>query len=221
MQPSELGLWQNRIHFPKEAWDTLSTQVEQAYETTTVYPPRENLFAAFQATPPDRVRVVILGQDPYHEPGQAHGLSFSVLPGVKVPKSLVNIYKELESDLGLPAPNHGYLQHWAEEGVLLLNSILTVEAHQANSHKKLGWEAFTDAAIRATNTLPQPICFVLWGNHSIKKSQLIKTDAPRLVLTAPHPSPLAAYRGFFGSRPFSKINDFLVEQGEKPVDFQL
>lgn len=221
MNRSELGAWDSIISFPEEKWEKLSEAVESAYETSTVYPPRENLFAAFQATPPEKVRVVILGQDPYHEPGQAHGLSFSVQPGVKIPKSLVNIYKELEADLSIPAPQHGYLQHWAEEGVLLLNSILTVEAHKAGSHRKFGWEAFTDAAISATNRLPQPICFVLWGNYSIKKADLICTSAPRLVLTAPHPSPLSAYRGFFGSRPFSQINAFLEARGETPVDFHL
>lgn len=221
MNFSELGPWADLISFPEDKWEKLSQAVETAYQTSTVYPPRENLFAAFQATPPEKVRVVILGQDPYHEPGQAHGLSFSVQPGVKTPPSLVNIYKELEADLGISPVSHGYLQRWAEEGVLLLNSILTVEAHKAGSHRKFGWEAFTDAAISATNLLPQPICFVLWGNYSIKKAGLIQTSAPRLVLTAPHPSPLSAYRGFFGSCPFSKINAFLTEHGEKPVDFQL
>lgn len=221
MNRAELGAWDKIISFPEDKWEALSNAVESAYETTTVYPPRENLFAAFQATPPEGVRVVILGQDPYHEPGQAHGLSFSVKPGVKTPKSLVNIYKELEADLSISPPQHGCLQHWAEEGVLLLNSILTVEAHQAGSHRKFGWEAFTDAAISATNLLPQPIAFVLWGNYSIKKADLICTSAPRLVLTAPHPSPQSAYRGFFGSRPFSKINAFLEAHGERPVDFHL
>lgn len=221
MNFSELGPWADLISFPEDKWEKLSQAVETAYQTSTVYPPRENLFAAFQATPPEKVRVVILGQDPYHEPGQAHGLSFSVQPGVKTPPSLVNIYKELEADLGISPVSHGYLQHWAEEGVLLLNSILTVEAHKAGSHRKFGWEDFTDQAISATNLLPQPICFVLWGNYSIKKADLICTSAPRLVLTAPHPSPLSAYRGFFGSHPFSKINAFLTEHGETPVDFQL
>lgn len=221
MNISELGSWSNIISFPSERWEALSETVENAYATATVYPPRENLFAAFQATPPEKVRVVILGQDPYHEPGQAHGLSFSVQPGVKTPKSLVNIYREMEEDLAIPPASHGYLQHWAEEGVLLLNSILTVEAHAAGSHRKFGWEEFTDAAITATNNLPQPIAFLLWGNYSIKKADLIRTQAPRLILSSPHPSPLSAYRGFFGTRPFSKINAFLAEKGEAPVDWQL
>lgn len=221
MNRSELGAWASRISFPEGKWEHLSRKVENAYQTTAVYPPREALFAAFQTTPPERVRVVILGQDPYHEPGQAHGLSFSVQPGVPTPKSLVNIYKELESDLGIPPAGHGCLRSWAEKGVLLLNSILTVEAHRAGSHRKLGWEEFTDAAIEATNGLPQPIAFLLWGNYSIKKASLIHTDAPRLVLTAPHPSPLSAYRGFFGSAPFSKINGFLSQHGEAEIDWNL
>ena len=221
MNISELGSWVSQISFPEEKWEALSEKVENAYQTTTVYPPREDLFSAFLTTPPEKVRVVILGQDPYHEPGQAHGLSFSVRPGVPTPKSLVNIYKEMESDLGLTPPGHGYLRPWAEKGVLLLNSILTVEAHQAGSHRKFGWEKFTDAAISATNQLPQPIAFLLWGNYSIKKASLIKTDAPRLVLTSAHPSPLSAYRGFFGSAPFSKINAFLTENGEAPIDWRL
>ena len=221
MKISELGRWADYIDFPEEKWVALSDKVENAYQDHIVYPPRENLFAAFQATPPEKLRVVILGQDPYHEPGQAHGLSFSVRPGVPIPKSLVNIYKELDSDLGIPPAPHGCLNHWAEEGVLLLNSILTVEAHQAGSHRKFGWEAFTDAVIAATNRLPQPIAFVLWGNYSMKKAALIRTDAPRLVLTSAHPSPLSAYRGFFGSAPFSKINSFLAERGETGIRWGL
>lgn len=202
-------------------WAELSERVEQAYASGTVYPARENLFAAFHSTPPDQVRVVILGQDPYHEPNQAHGLSFSVEKGVKIPKSLGNIYKELESDLGITPPAHGCLRAWAEKGVLLLNSVLTVEAHKAGSHRSFGWERFTDDVIRATNSLPQPIVFVLWGAYAQKKAGLIRREHPRLILESPHPSPLSAYRGFFGSRPFSKINDFLTEQGETPIDFAL
>ena len=209
------------INFSKQQWDRISEQVENAYVTATVYPPRQQLFAALQAMPPEQVRVVILGQDPYHEPGQAHGLSFSVEPGTPIPKSLCNIYKELESDLEIPPAGSGCLRPWAENGVLLLNSILTVEAHKAGSHKKFGWEAFTDQVIAATNALPQPIAFVLWGNYAQKKTSLIHTDAPRLVLASAHPSPLSAYRGFFGSRPFSKINEFLEENGQQPVNWRL
>lgn len=221
MEWNELGPWGQLINFSKQQWDRISEQVENAYVTATVYPPRQQLFAALQATPPEQVRVVILGQDPYHEPGQAHGLSFSVEPGTPIPKSLCNIYKELESDLEIPPAGSGCLRPWAENGVLLLNSILTVEAHKAGSHKKFGWEAFTDQVIAATNALPQPIAFVLWGNYAQKKTSLIHTDAPRLVLTSAHPSPLSAYRGFFGSRPFSKINEFLEENGQQPVNWRL
>ena len=218
---AELGPWAQIIDFPREKWEALSDRVEAAYDSATVYPPRQELFAAFSATAPRDLRVVILGQDPYHEPGQAHGLSFSVAPGVAIPKSLVNIYKELGSDLDITPPDHGCLRSWAEHGVLLLNSILTVEAHQAGSHRKLGWEAFTDAVIRATNSLPQPVAFVLWGNYAIKKAKLIDAVGPRLVLTGVHPSPLSAYRGFFGSRPFSRINEFLRQHGESPLDWRL
>lgn len=221
MEWNELGPWGQLINFSKQQWDRISEQVENAYVTATVYPPRQQLFAALRATPPEQVRVVILGQDPYHEPGQAHGLSFSVEPGTPIPKSLCNIYKELESDLEVPPAGSGCLRPWAENGVLLLNSILTVEAHKAGSHKKFGWEAFTDQVIAATNALPQPIAFVLWGNYAQKKTSLIHTDAPRLVLASAHPSPLSAYRGFFGSRPFSKINEFLEENGQQPVNWRL
>lgn len=221
MERTELGGWETRIDFPDEKWAALSEKVETAYRETEVFPPRDRLFAALRATPPDRVRAVILGQDPYHEPGQAHGLSFSVPTGTKIPKSLVNIYKELESDLGLMAPSHGCLTAWAEHGVLLLNSILTVEAHKAASHRKLGWEEFTDQVIRATNPLPQPIAFLLWGGYAGKKAALIQGQGPRLILTSAHPSPLSAYRGFFGSRPFSKINAFLRENGAAEIDWKL
>ena len=221
MEWIELGAWGERIQFPRAQWQRLSEQIEAAYGAAEIYPPRDRLFAALRTTPPEQVRVVILGQDPYHEPGQAHGLSFSVEPGTAIPKSLVNIYKELQEDLGLPMPQSGCLEPWARRGVLLLNSILTVEAHKAGSHKKFGWEAFTDQVIRATNGLPQPIAFVLWGNFAIKKATMIQSEAPRLVLTSAHPSPLSAYRGFFGSRPFSKINEFLMEHGEAPMDWSL
>lgn len=221
MDRKELGLWERIIDFPEKKWNAISEKVEAAFEETTVYPPRQEIFTAFRTTPPEKARVVIIGQDPYHEPGQAHGLSFSVKPGVAIPKSLVNIYKELETDLGIPPASHGCLQKWAENGVLLLNSVLTVEAHKAGSHKKFGWEAFTDAAIAATNRLSQPMVFLLWGNYAIKKASLIRTEAPRLVLTSAHPSPLSAYRGFFGSAPFSKINEFLRDHGEKEIDWRV
>lgn len=218
---TELGPWAQYIQYPEKAFLALSERVERAYAEDVVYPPREKLFAALELTPPEKTKVVILGQDPYHEPGQAHGLSFSVEPGVAIPKSLVNIYKELQSDLGITPPEHGCLQRWAEQGVLLLNSVLTVEAHKAGSHRCLGWQEFTDSVISATNSLPQPIAFVLWGNYAMKKAGLIEGKHPRLVLTAPHPSPLSAYRGFFGSKPFSKINAFLLENNTAPIDWKL
>ena len=188
------------------------------YETETVYPPREQLFTAFALTPPERVRVVILGQDPYHGPGQAMGLAFSVAPGVKLPPSLKNIFRELGADVGCPAPASGNLNAWAEQGVLLLNTVLTVRAGAAGSHGALGWQAFTDLVIGSMAALSQPIAFVLWGSQAQKKAELVlPAQGPRLILSAPHPSPLSAYRGFFGSRPFSQVNDFLTAHGEAPI----
>lgn len=218
---SDLGLWSTHLGQEPSCWNGIREKVEAAYAASTVYPSVENLFAAFQATPPEQVRVVILGQDPYHEPHQAHGLSFSVEKGVAIPKSLRNIYKELEADLGITPPDHGDLRKWAQQGVLLLNSVLTVEAHKAGSHRSFGWETFTDEIIRSTNILPQPIVFILWGAYAQKKAALIRTEAPRLILTSAHPSPLSAYRGFFGSQPFSKTNAFLQQNGCEEIDFSL
>ena len=220
MELIELGRWAPQVspRFTPAAFAALSQRVEKAYETTTVYPPREQLFAAFSMTPPEQVRVVILGQDPYHGAGQAHGLAFSVSPGVKPPPSLVNIYKELQSDLGIPPRSDGCLTDWAAQGVFLLNTVLTVEAGKANSHSKLGWQAFTDAVVASIAALPQPVAFLLWGAQAQKKAaQAAQSPYPRLVLTAPHPSPLSAYRGFFGSRPFSQINRFLESHGEAAI----
>ncbi len=292
--------WDELLNHPfdREPFRSTLRAAEAAALLETVYPPRADWFAAFRLTPPERVRVVILGQDPYHEPDQAIGLAFSVRDGVKLPPSLRNIYKELEADLGLPAPASGDLTAWAEQGVLLLNTVLTVAAGRANSHKNFGWQRFTDAVIAAVSRLPQPVAFVLWGApaqrtfenavgthsvlpsippgmqnegsrikdqgsgdgagsefvgaHSVRPSPFAeafaaeheaepaeaapgreptssgpsghlplkgKALAPRLVLTAPHPSPLSAYRGFFGSRPFSQINAFLEENGEKPIQW--
>jgi len=188
-----------------------------------IYPPRGSRLAALALTPLDQVRVVILGQDPYHGPGQAHGLAFSVQDGVKVPPSLANIYKELESDLGLPRPAHGNLTQWARQGVLLLNASLTVEEGRAASHQNLGWEAITDAAVAAVAAGPLPCVFLLWGNHARKKAQNVPglgPGCPHLVLTAPHPSPLSAHGGFFGCRHFSKANAFLKEQGRGEIDWR-
>jgi len=211
-----LGTWQQYLEL--ERFSALFEAVEQAYETAEIYPPRADLFSAFALTPPENVRVVILGQDPYHEPGQAHGLAFSVRQGVKVPPSLVNIYKERQSDLGIPPASHGDLTHWAEQGVLLLNTVLTVERGSANSHKDIGWQAFTDHVVARIAELPQPVAFVLWGAQAQKKAAAAAASPhPRLILQGPHPSPLSAYRGFFGSKPFSKINAFLCENGQIPI----
>ncbi len=189
-----------------------------------IFPPAADRFRAFALTPLDQVRVVILGQDPYHGAGQAHGLSFSVRPGVAIPRSLANIYAEMETDLGVPRARHGFLEHWARQGVLLLNAVLSVPIGQANAHRGRGWEALTDAAIRAVNAQPQPVVFILWGAHAQAKAALID-DVGRggrhLVLASPHPSPLSARKGFFGSRPFSRANAFLVEHGRTPIDWAL
>ena len=206
----------------KPYWKALAERVDAAYEAGTVYPPRAMLFSAFERTPPDKVRVVILGQDPYHEPGQAHGLAFSVRRGVKLPPSLRNIYQELESDLGISPAKDGDLSAWARQGVLLLNTVLTVESGKANSHKSFGWQRFTDAVLAACAALPQPVAFVLWGGQAQKKAPLLEgSAAPRLILQSAHPSPLSSYRGFFGSRPFSQINAFLRENGEAEIDWQI
>lgn len=188
----------------------------------TIYPPRGSRLRALELTPLDAVKVVILGQDPYHGPGQAHGLAFSVPEGVRVPPSLVNIHKELESDLGIKAPPHGNLEHWAQQGVLLLNNALTVEAGLAGSHQGRGWEAITDAAVAAVAARDVPSVFILWGSHARKKAMRVPelaANSRHLVLTAPHPSPLSAYAGFFGSKPFSKANTFLEANGRGPIDW--
>ena len=190
------------------------------YNTTQVFPPADDIFNAFHLTPLSQVKVVIIGQDPYHNVGQAHGLCFSVKPDVDVPPSLVNIYKELHDDLGCYVPDNGCLEKWAKQGVLLLNTVLTVRAHQANSHKGIGWEQFTDAAIRALNKQDRPIVFILWGRPAQTKERML--DNPNhLILKAPHPSPLSAYNGFFGSKPFSQTNRFLEEHGVTPIDWQI
>lgn len=200
----------------------LRQRVLDAYARTTVYPPQDDLFACFDAVTPEQVRVVILGQDPYHEPGQANGLAFSVHPGTKLPPSLQNIYKELLSDLDLPMPANGDLRPWAQQGVLLLNTVLTVERGKANSHKDYGWQTFTDDVIRALAALPQPIAFILWGAQSQKKESLIRVSRhPRLILKSPHPSPLSVYRGFYGSKPFSQVNSFLHLHNQPPIDWRL
>lgn len=186
-----------------------------------IYPPAADVFNAFKATEFDRVKVVILGQDPYHGAGQAHGLAFSVRPDIATPPSLVNIYKELATDIeGFVIPQHGYLQHWAEQGVLLLNTVLTVRAGQAHSHAPLGWEQFTDRVIAQLNAHREHIVFMLWGSHAQKKGAMVDRDR-HFVLTAPHPSPLSAYRGFFGCRHFSQANAYLKAQGLSEIDWQV
>lgn len=185
-----------------------------------IYPSPGNWFRALDLTPLPQVRVVILGQDPYHGAGQAHGLCFSVPPGIRPPPSLGNIFKELHSDLGLPRPAHGFLEHWAKQGVLLLNSVLTVEAAKAASHRQRGWEYFTDAVVRAVNTKPEPVVFMLWGAYAQKKAGFVD-QSRHLVLKAAHPSPLSAHNGFLGSRHFSRCNAFLKAQGTTPIDWSL
>ena len=206
--------------FCKPYYKKLYETVLAEYQRGPVFPPADDIFNAFHLTPLSDVKVVILGQDPYHNNGQAHGLSFSVQKGVDIPPSLVNIYKELHDDLGCTIPSHGCLTKWAEQGVLMLNTVLTVRAHQANSHRGIGWEEFTDAAILALNSQDRPIVFILWGAPAQRKKRML-TNPKHLILEAPHPSPLAAYRGFFGSKPFSQTNAFLEKNGIEPIDWQI
>ncbi|GAA4174360.1 uracil-DNA glycosylase [Shinella granuli] len=194
--------------------------LEQKQAGRRIFPKGSEYFRALDLTPLEEVRVVILGQDPYHGEGQAHGLCFSVQPGVRIPPSLVNIYKEMQDDLGIPPVRHGFLEHWAKQGVLLLNSVLTVEMGRAASHQGRGWERFTDAVIRAVNEQEKPVVFILWGSYAQKKAAFVDRDR-HLVLRSAHPSPLSAHNGFFGSRPFSKANAFLEKHGRKPIDWQL
>ena len=206
--------------FSKDYYKELYQKVIEEYKTQVVFPPSDDIFNAFALTPLKEVKVVIIGQDPYHNVGQAHGLCFSVRPEVDIPPSLVNIYKELKDDCGCEIPNNGYLVKWAKQGVLLLNTVLTVRAHQANSHRGMGWEQFTDAAIRVLNEEDRPIVFILWGAPAQKKKAMLN-NSKHLILEAPHPSPLSAYRGFFGSKPFSKTNVFLEQNGLNPIDWQI
>ena len=206
--------------FKKPYYAELYKKIKEEYSTRQIFPPADEIFTAFELTPLSEVKVVIIGQDPYHGDGQAHGLCFSVKPDIETPPSLVNIYKELNSDLGCDIPNNGYLTKWAKQGVLMLNTVLTVRAHQANSHRGIGWETFTDAAIRVLNEQDRPIVYLLWGKPAqMKKSML--NNPKHLILEAPHPSPLSAYRGFFGSKPFSKTNQFLQDRGVAPIDWQI
>ncbi|ADL55754.1 uracil-DNA glycosylase [Gallionella capsiferriformans] len=204
----------------KPYFGQLQQFIAEQREKHTVFPPEADVYAALHLTPIEEVRVFILGQDPYHDDHQAHGLCFSVRPGVSIPPSLLNIFKELKADLGCQIPNNGCLIPWARQGVLLLNAVLTVEAHHANSHKARGWETFTDAVIAAVNAKTDPVVFVLWGAYARKKIGLID-QSRHVVIESPHPSPLSAYRGFFGSRPFSKINAALTDAGRRPIDWQI
>ena len=209
-----------KAEYAKPYYRKLYDFIHREYATQTVYPPSGDIFNALHLTPLSDVKVVIIGQDPYHEPGQAHGLCFSVQKGVEIPPSLQNIYKELHDDIGFQIPDHGCLTPWAEQGVLLLNAVLTVRAHAAASHRGKGWEEFTDAIIREVNKADHPVVFLLWGSFARSKAAML--DNPKhLVLEAPHPSPLSAYRGFFGCRHFSKANAFLTEHGAEPVNWAL
>lgn len=206
---------QKKIYFLK-----LKDFIIREYQNKNIYPPLDKIFTAFSLTPPEKIKAVIVGQDPYHQPNQAHGLAFSVGKDVKIPPSLRNIFKELNSDLGIPMPKNGNLSLWAEQGVFLINSVLTVEEGKPESHCRKGWETFTDAAISYINNLPQPVVYILWGKNAQAKERLIN-NKNHLVLKAPHPSPLSATRGFFGSNPFSTANNFLKNKGAVPIDWDL
>lgn len=214
--------WQDVLkeEFTKEYYLHLRDFLKQEYSQQTIYPDMYHIYSALELTPYEEVKVVILGQDPYHGPNQAHGLSFSVQPGVRTPPSLMNIYKELQADLGYPPVVHGFLESWAKQGVLLLNTVLTVRNGQAYSHRGQGWENLTDAIIKKLNDRDKPIVFILWGKPAQEKIKMIDTSK-HIIIKSPHPSPLAAHRGFFGSKPFSKTNQALEQLGEAPINWQL
>jgi len=222
MAPILKNDWADHLNaeFEKPYYQKLRQFLIHEYNTYTVYPDKYDIYSALHLTPYADTKVVIIGQDPYHGPGQAHGLSFSVKPGVKVPPSLKNIFKELHDDLGCRIPNHGHLVKWAKQGVLLLNNVLTVRRGQPNSHKGKGWETFTSQVIRTLNEREQPVVFLLWGRNAQEKKALITRDH-HLVIESAHPSPYSANRGFFGSRPFSRTNEFLQKVGLQPIDWQL
>lgn len=214
--------WDNILkdEFEKDYYKKIREFLKYEYSYYRVYPDMNDIFNSLKYADYDNIKVVIIGQDPYHEEGQAHGLSFSVKPGIEIPPSLVNIYKELHDDLGCYIPNNGYLVKWAKQGVLLLNNVLTVRAHLANSHKNCGWETFTDEIIRQLNEREKPVVFLMWGSCAKQKEALI-TNSNHYILKTVHPSPLSAYRGFFGCKHFSKANKILVENGEEPIDWQI
>ena len=212
--------WQEvlQVEFDKPYFESLVSFVKQEYASNTIFPPAGQIFNAFNTCPFNNVKVVILGQDPYHGPGQAHGLCFSVNDGIPFPPSLQNIFKEITSDLGIPAPKTGNLTRWAEQGVLLLNATLTVRASQAGSHQGKGWEEFTDAVIKTISEKAENVVFILWGSYAIKKKSLINASK-HCILTAPHPSPLSSYRGFFGCKHFSQTNTYLTSKGKTPIEW--
>ncbi|MBE7034355.1 MAG: uracil-DNA glycosylase [Ruminococcaceae bacterium] len=214
--------WDEKIgrEFEKEYYLKLRNFLKEEYASHTVFPDMYDLFSALKATAYSKVKVVILGQDPYHEPGQAHGMAFSVKPGVQIPPSLLNMYKEINSEFGYPIPKTGYLMKWAEQGVLLLNTVLTVRSGEANSHQNKGWENFTDEVIRQLNARRDGIVFLLWGNNAKKKKELI-TNPQHLILETVHPSPLSASRGFMGCGHFKKANEFLISNLKSPIDWQI
>lgn len=214
--------WDEKIgrEFEKEYYLKLRNFLKEEYTSHTVFPDMYDLFSALKATPYSKVKVVILGQDPYHEPGQAHGMAFSVKPGVQIPPSLLNMYKEINSEFGYPVPKTGYLMKWAEQGVLLLNTVLTVRSGEANSHQNKGWEIFTDEIIRQLNARRDGIVFLLWGNNAKKKKELI-TNPQHYILETVHPSPLSASRGFMGCGHFKKANEFLISNLKSPIDWQI
>jgi uracil-DNA glycosylase len=218
----DMPSWKDMLREEQEKpyFKKLQLFLDKEYATQSIFPARNEIGSAFKITAYDNVKVVILGQDPYHGNGQAHGMSFSVKPGVRIPPSLRNMLKELEDDLGCPFPTNGYLEKWAKQGVLLLNTVLTVRTGAANSHKGMGWETYTDAVIQKLSDRQKPIIFVLWGKPAQSKIKLIDTEK-HMILTAPHPSPLSAHRGFFGSKPYSRINAQLAAWGEQPIDFCL
>ena len=206
--------------FEKTYYQNLRSFLDEQYKSKTIYPLAKNIYNALRLTSYKDTKVVILGQDPYHEPNQAHGLAFSVNKGITIPPSLVNIYQELHDDLGIDIPNHGNLTSWARQGVLLLNTVLTVEAHRANSHKGKGWEQLTDTIIQKLNDKQEPLVYILWGANARSKKQFIN-NPKHLIIESVHPSPLSAYNGFFGSKPFSKTNDYLVAKGLPPIDWSV
>lgn len=206
--------------FQSQTYLQLRELLKHEYATQRIYPDMNDIFNALHYTPYHNAKVVILGQDPYHGPGQAHGFSFSVQPGVKIPPSLRNIYKELHEDVGMEIPNHGNLLHWAKQGVILLNTVLTVREKNAHSHKGMGWEVFTDEVIRLLNEREDPLVFILWGKHAQQKREMLN-ESKHLILTSPHPSPFSAHKGFFGSKHFSRANAFLAENGFDPIQWQL